>query len=377
MKFINTYQHHLQNPGISVEQYVQRKQIKLAQETRCAKKIYLDTKFWLLLRDARLGRPATVDVHNLLGMLETLVLQKKALCPLSVDIFAEVFKQSDPSTLRATVRLIDDLSMGVSIIELVQRLKLEVFHFIRETTKGQGAVHALDDLVWTKTPYVMGFVTPVNSNLNLEIDTAIQKGFIDQMWLVTLTDWLDQLGNDVGEGRKGWFSGDIAEQLNEGKFSHTHEYLSFKQLFLNELAGILDLHKPMFAELWAHIYESDTGKTITSEEAAQADAGRVMANAIYNAFRLDKIKAEFASFRVSAGLHAAVRWDPKRKYKTNDLHDIHHAVAAIPYCDFFLTEHSLRHLVGDKNLALSSFFKCKTISDASEAVSALSHLATA
>jgi len=301
--------------------------------------------------------------------LEMLVRQKKALCPISVDTFAEVFKQSDPATLSATVQLIDDLSMGVSILEFGKRLQLEAFHFICEKTKGPEAIHPLDDLAWTKTAYVLGFKTPTNRNLPPETDAALQKAFFDQMWAFTLSDMLDQLGPNAAKMGKAWFSEDFANQLNSGKFSHTHEYASFDALFLNELAGHLDVHKTMFEDLMQHIWELDKGKGAAPSETEKVNAGRLMSNLIYNAFRFHKIKAELPSMRIGAGLHAAIRWDRHRKYKLNDFHDIHHAVAALPYCDIFLTEHSLRHLVSDKNLRFSSFFKCKTVSDASEALS--------
>jgi len=49
MKFVDTYQYHFENPGEPVERYGRRKRIELAHEIRQAKKIYLDTKFWLVI----------------------------------------------------------------------------------------------------------------------------------------------------------------------------------------------------------------------------------------------------------------------------------------------------------------------------------------
>lgn len=373
MKAVDTIEHHLQNPEGSVEQYVRTKRLKLAEEMRGCLKIYLDTKYWILFRDVHLGRSASDEVKALLGTIETLVVQKKALCPISVDIFAEIFRQSDPKTFQATVKLVDDLSRGVTILEFGERLRLEAFHFIRSKTLGDKAVCALDELIWTKVAYVLGFVTPTSPNLADDVDRAVQKAFVDQLWVVTLTDIADILGTSA-TGRPGWFSNDVADALNAGKVSHVHEYSSFKELFLNELAGILDLQKPMLTDLMNHINQANTRKTVAPDEVAKTDAGRLIVNLIYNAFRLDKIKSELPSFRIGAGLHAAIRWDSKRKYKVNDFHDIHHAVTAIPYYDWFLTEHGLRHLVTDRNLNLGSLFKCKTISDPAEALPAMSQL---
>ena len=150
MKLVSTVEQHLQNPTESVEQYVRAKRLELAKEMRGSIKVYLDTKYWLLFRDVRLGRPVSSEIIALLGAIETLIARNKAICPISVDIFAEIFKQSDPKTLAATVTLIDDLSRGVSILEFGERLRLEAYHFIREKTLGNQMVHVLNDLVGPK-----------------------------------------------------------------------------------------------------------------------------------------------------------------------------------------------------------------------------------
>jgi hypothetical protein len=177
VQHINTLQYHIDHPGDSVEAYVRRKRIALAQEMRPRSKIYLDTKYWLLLRDVRLGRSNDPNAARLLLELENLVRIGKALCPLSVDTYAEVYKQTVPETLRSTLRLIDDLSLGVTLSEVRDRIGTEVLHFVREKTKGPEAVHALNELVWTKACYVLGFVTPKPLHVGAELATAMQKGF--------------------------------------------------------------------------------------------------------------------------------------------------------------------------------------------------------
>jgi hypothetical protein len=63
--------------------------------------------------------------------------------------------------------------------------------------------------------------------------------------------------------------------------------------------------------------------------------------------------------------------DSTRKYKITDVHDIGHATAALPYCDIFLTEHSLRHLLTRQDLGLDRQFKCIVISDTKVAIDRL------
>jgi hypothetical protein len=369
MKIVNTLSHHRQTPGVSLQSHLKNKQLDLARDIRAAKRVYLDTKFWLLLRDARLGRNAGSDTIALLDLLEAGAAKGKVVCPISADTYIEVFSQTDPVTLRACAKLIDDLSLGVAIIELTGRISLEVHQFVLRNIKGADAVHAMEELIWTKLAYVLGITTPVSESLPPGWDLAIQKAFLDQLWTTTITEMLEVSGKTAGPLTKPF--ADISDELNRGKIEHHHENKSFKQLFLSELWGVLDLYKPHFGDIMTYIFEQDTGQDARADEAAKQEGGRMVANLIYNAFRLNRLTRELPSLWLGAGFHAAVRWDVKRKFEANDLPDFRHAVAAIPYCDFFLTERSLRHLVSDGNLRLETLYPCKTFSDAASATEAL------
>jgi len=371
MEHVNTLEFHKNNPGESVEKYVKRKRVELSHEISLSKKIYLDLKFWILLRDARIKENVDDNILKLLYLIENLVKQCRVICPISNDIFTEMLKQADLKTLKATAQIIDEFSRGVTILSLPERLDFELFHFIRSKIKQQ--VYAPDEMVWTKIAYVMGFVTPTSKVFSPDMNCAIQKAFIDQMWFIPLTDILDFLCEKAISWKPAFI--DICEQLNEAKFAHINDNNSFKQLFLSELGGILDLFKPKFQSLMVHLYESEIGRNVTADEITSDNAGQMFANLIYHAFRLNKITSEFPSFHVMTKMHSAMRWDKNRIIKPNDIYDIHHAIDAIPYYDYFLTEHSLRHLVSNKNLGFD-VFHCKTISDIDNAIRELSQISS-
>lgn len=369
MKNVNTLEYHIKNPDVSVEKYIRNKRIELSHKIQSAKKVYLDTKFWILFRDVRMGNVTDSNTIQLLHVLENLVANGLVVCPISNDTFAEIFKQTDIKTLRASLQVIDDLSKGLAILSMKERIDLEIFHFIGEKIKGADSVYSPDELVWTKTAYVMGFLTPKSESIPKEMNCAIQKAVIDQMWVVTLVDMFNQMGNDVVSRMPKL--PDISQKLNEGKLAHIDDCKSFKQLFMAELVGILEVHKQDFQDLMVHIVKSETGQSFNAEELSSNNAGQLFAKFIYHEYQLNRIKHELPSFRVIAGIHAALRWDKGRKYKPNDLHDIHHAAAAIPYCDYFLTETNLRHLVYDKNLKFDTLFRCRTISSINDAIEEL------
>ena len=374
MESVDTIEFHKNNPGESVDKYVKRKRVELSHEIRLSKKIYLDTKYWILLRDARTRENVDDNIFQLLHLIENLVEGGHAICPISDTIFSEIFKQTDVKTLKATAQIIDDLSRGITILSSFERLDVEVFHFVCTKTKKADFVYSLDELVWTKIAYVMRFVTPSSKTLSPDINCAMQKAFIDQMWVISLTDMLDQIYTRAASWKPTFM--DFSKELNEGKFAHIEEQNSFKQMFLAELAGILDFYKPRFQSLMVYLYEFEIGRKVAADEISSDNAGQMFANLIYHAFRLNKITSELPSFRVNAGIHAAVRWDKERKYKPNDLYDFHHALGAIPYYDYFLTEHSLRHLISNKNLSFDTIFHCKTISDINDAINELSQISS-
>jgi hypothetical protein len=344
--------------------HVRQKRLQLARDIRDKTKIYLDTKYWILLREERLGRSKNKCVAELLSRLECLVRNGHAICPLNADVFFEVFKQNDPRTLTATARLLDDLSCGVTIIPMTERLPLEAFHFV-ESCLQVNVVNPLEQLIWTKVAYITGFTTPDCYNLPDEDNAFLQKRFVDYLWELTLTDCLNTMGVEHAAARDFSFP-DISEQANLGKQGIMNEHRSFKSLFLSEVRGILDTCEIEFSDLMHYLYERDTGKTWTSQSPDKS--GKWLANLVYHAFRFGRIAHHFPTIQISAGLHAAVRWDRKRKYKPNDQLDFRHAEAALPYCDYFFTERSLNGLLRDRSLKFNKMFACTSCADPADAI---------
>ena len=362
-------------PSDVVAKYVQSKRIALARELRNTKKIYLDTKYWILLRDARLGRPQSKAVAELLNALEELVTNGRALCPINADAYFEVFNQNDAQTLRASAQLMDVLSLGVSLISMPERINAELFHLVESVRRGPQRVFALDELMWTKAAYVIGFVTPDFYALPRDENIAAQKSFADFMWKLGLTEVLDTMGDDIAASRTFPFE-DISGQLNQGKFESDGEHSTFDSLLLCEVRGLLDAHLGELTSMMAYIIKRGTGRSIGDAVDGENRSGARLANLIYHAFRLGRIGDALPSIRVGAGLHAALRWDRNRKYKGNDTFDFRHAEAALPYCDYFFTERSLRHLVNDGNLNFPTVFDCQVCSSVEEALVAVSSIAS-
>ncbi len=367
----NTFESHRQSPNITLEEYTKGVRLQLGEQIKQYKKIYLDTNFWIELRDVVLARSDNEDFITLLELLRRGVKEEKLLCPISGENFYEIMQQTDPTTLNASVKLIDDLSKGVALLSIMERAEFEILYFIHSLTKGIDSVYDPDIFVWSKVSYIYGATHPTETAFSPEDELAIQKAFFDQMWSMSLFDMIEVMGfeNILKMPRHR----DISEELNVGKIKYANENNSFKQLFLSEIAGVIDFYKPLFEEAVAHIFERETGTKPSPEEVKASGSGKI-ANAIYHLFDKNKLGTYFPSLIIGAGLHASVRQDTGRKFKTNDMSDFHHAQAAMPYYNYFFTEHNLRDLVTRKNISFDQKYGCEVLSDPHLAVECVENI---
>ncbi len=363
---IDTFEKHMSEPQKTLEAYTKDVRLSLGRELEGCKKIYLDTKYWILLRDAEIGRHRDENILELLSVLHRGVQTGKIVCPISEDIFAEVLKQSDAETLIETCNLIDALSKGISILSEQERIGFETLYFVRRNLGGEDSVYSPDILVWTKLAYVLGAVHPAATPFSPQEELVVQKAFFDHMWTISLSQMIEITGTDTIS--KMPRLNDLSTNLNENKMRYAHENKSFKQLFLSELAGVLDLCIPIFEDTTIYIYEKENEHKPTESEIRSSKAGKQIGNAVYNLFRKNKLQAYFPTLVIGAGLHALVRWDVKRKYEENDLHDFRHAQAALPYFNFFFTEHNLRDLVTRSNVAFDKKYGCEVFSHPNKAL---------
>lgn len=366
MEFVNTFEQHHEQPDISLEQYTKKKRLQLGEEITNYKKIYLDTNYWLELRNTILGRPKNNYFVKLLELLRNGVKVGKLICPISDENYYEILQQTDPVTLNASANLIDDLSKGIVLLSTEERIQSEILYFIRSLTNNKTYIHHPNVFVWSKVSYVFGVFHPKSISSSPEEELVIQKAFFDQMWSISLMEMLETIGieNILTMPRYN----DISNKLNESKIQYAHENNSFKQLYLSELAGELDFFQYLFEDALIYIFEEKNGHRPTIAEVQEADSGKKFANSVYHIFEKNKLGTYFPSLVINAGLHASVRQNVNRKFKKNDFSDFRHAQAAIPYFDCMFTEHSLRDLVSRKNIAFDKKYNCNVLSDPSLAV---------
>ncbi|WP_175699229.1 hypothetical protein [Burkholderia ambifaria] len=361
---------HLASPDISLGEHVRRQQRKLGDALQLRRSIYLDQKFWIILRDVLAGRRSAPEEIALLALLKEQVASGTAFCPISESTFTELFKQEDSATRAETAQLIDELSLGVSLIAYDERLALELEHFIQ--SKGSRNDNpAIHHMVWSKLSYVLGETHPVKTGFDATTELALQKAFFDHMWTVPLSEMVRIIGDTMPPDMT---FGQLACRLNTGNAEHAHELKSFKQTYAIELRGVLTLIAPLAADIVSDMVERATGQSMPREGSEWTDFVRKCHTFLVQAFKKDAVKDALRTLHINTCLHATLRWNKTQLFEANDFHDFHHAAAAVGYCDVFLTERGLKSMVTASHVALDTRYGCHVACTVNEALAILHQL---
>ncbi|RZO86380.1 MAG: hypothetical protein EVA65_05500 [Oceanococcus sp.] len=347
-----SFEYHRRHPDVSLESHVRQRRLALGAQTASVLKVYLDLRFWILFRKAKITGDRTSEIALLLDHLLDLVRNGLAVCPISESTFIELLKQDCPNTRRSTADLIDHLSRGVSFVPYPDRVRQELCHSYYYFSGVEDLV-PIEHCVWTKLPYVLGEHHPTNTPFPEGEELIIQKAFFDHLWGVSLVDMIDSADlNSLPENN--WDA--TAERLNKANSEHRRELRSFPHAYRIEFEGTLSL------------FTSDI-KLITQNLRSMG---------IQNIGVMLPKKSQTAKFKIFAKsiptlhigscCHAAVRWNSGQKLDGNDLFDFHHAQGALGYCDVFLTEGPLRDQLHQKHHRLSEDYACEIFSSAQDAL---------
>jgi hypothetical protein len=352
---------HLAHPEVDLEKHVKNRQIELAASLKRRRAIYLDLKFWIGMRNAEAAAPIPHPYSTLLASLRRAVADGHAFCPISDSCFLEVFKQSDPNTRRRTAALIDELSLGVSIIASDLRIGTEIAHLMHAAiTPTQ--VHPLDHLVWTKLSHALDYFRPSVGKFDEHIGRAIEKAFFDYMWTIPLTEIEKSIGDAMSAHDPAHHEG-LARTLNQGIAEHASEIKSFKQVYEHELVGVMDLYACRAADIVYDMAPSSLGPRPAENTDEYKQCARQCLDLLVGAMGTPKGKATLRTLHITTSIHAAVRWDKRQKFKANDFFDMQHAAAAVGYCDAFFTERSLANVLTRSDLTLDKLYDCTVASN--------------
>lgn len=342
-------------------EYVRAQHRTLAGRMAALTRIYLDTNYWLFVRDAYAGRPRSDTHKQIYEKLLHLVSSGRAVCPATDTVIYEVFRQNDSVTRLMTAEVIDELSMGIALEQTEQRVKIEILHFLRLCRQSADTPYTLSDWVWTRACWVLGEMHPYLPQLPPEVQARLQIGFFEEMAKRGIADIVRSLAS-APEPVPKTFLDNLARKLTEDKMRNADEIHSLKQAFMMEVAGVLDVYRDDIAGALAFISGSEA--VAPAEVEAEIEV-------IKELFRAGKAGISLPFFNTQAGLHALFRWNRSQRLKPNDWLDYCHAGAALPYFDIFLTEKVLASTITSPALRYDALYDTRVCSDAAEALDIL------
>lgn len=350
----------MKHQDVSADDYVESCHDALGDSVSRKTRIYLDTKYWLILRDVILERSNVSEAPELLEALRKGVKSQRIICPVSESTFIELMKQTDPITRAASADLVDSLSEGVCLRPTTERACIEIQHFLSNAT-GKCNLPALETLVWSKVSYVLGVQHPVNEMFSAQDQNAIQKAFFDHMWEMSMASMVQTLSGAFPEPDN---FGAAVEKINADSAAHSSDLRSFKEAYRAEVRGYLGFYMDHARQLIEALVPNIP--TPTSHQALEHE--RMLLNLFAAAIEKPSGSMALRTVHIGASCHAAVRWDKKRKLEANDLYDFHHAEAGIGYCHAFLTEKPLKTLLSQNHLGLLNGFNCRPLATYQEAL---------
>jgi len=344
----------------SFNQYRKERYDALQSFVASRRKIYLDTKFWVWLREPA-ASPNPAATSALLKELQKGVAEGRLCCPVSYPIFLETAKIFPLTRRKQHAATAEALCAGVALRNPFDVFELETLDFFIRNSPPLRNLPLRRDTVWCPVGHMIGEKYPFHAMLEGRAQDVAHKFMLDAMWEITLSDLVM---HDIPRPPT-----DTAQRINVERTIYPRGDKSFQQLLREELHGALEALVPHIMSAMRDL-ASVFGIAANSGDLT-LEAFRPVINLIREAViqRLDR--AAIPSLRVRSALHAALRLDDERPFRENDLPDIDHSAVAVSYCDAFLTERSFGDLLQRPFIKDVSLSQCAIACDPEEALAVL------
>jgi hypothetical protein len=295
----------------------------------------------------------------MLDLLDELVDASIVVVPFSDQLAKEICHQADPQTRRATAEVIDRLTTGVTILGWRKRKVQEIFHWVAALLEVQSPVPL--DGVWASLYEAFGLLDFEPTWPDKELAAAFLKAVEDLADHVGFRGIVDRFVYD-STIVEGWRA--LADELTGYKSTIWNAQGTFDEIFQEEALAYLDraLADPT-PELLETLRRLPHGKDLEGKWII-ANAKR----AFIACENLALHPTSLPSLRVIAGGHSRIRFDRNRRFKPGDGADLFHAATAIPYCNVFITDRSMRHLLTTPPTDFTKLYGCAILGSVDEAV---------
>lgn len=334
----------------------------LAQQRRGSRSLYLDVRFWNDLCDAKSGRSSEPDARDLLRELSEAVACGRVYCPIEFNVFLELTKQQLVDKRLVTAELFDQLSLKTVIVFAPERLFLEVLRAIQAAKRGVILTAPPRDEMLTRPIYCFGHigVTQQLEGVTEEMAREIEHLANDAAWEFGFADFVREGVADLGAAES---AARASDRLNAEKRKAENLLSTREHTYRAEVIGTLDGFLEQLRELAEYLAVQER-PTEPRPSFSLEEVGPHMRNLVANLYFAKNLRSAIPSLHVGSQLYTEFQWDRNRNYRPNDLYDVGHAEAAIPYCNAFATDAGLASLIRQSGLATE--FECSILTSRRE-----------
>ena len=294
------------------------------------------------------------------------VSERRFICPITEAVFFEVNRQGNTERRMQTVRMMDRLGRGIVMKNSSDRAVWE----IKALFDAAIVRHELPTVpcrrIWVRPYSFLG--TPRLSGWGPSDDLAINKAFWSYAWTRSIEDLLTD--TPVPDDDHDHAMRANAARITEQSSKHAPEMKSFEQVFMDEVGGLIDVHREDICRAFRP-HATAMLRAISAVNHDPATVEKYGLDLAYSAAAASKPHRALPFIRIMAGLHAFIRWQRQRPFTFNDIFDLRHAAAAIPYCDLFLTEKFVKTACTSKLLDFGTAYGTQIICDDDEALDAI------
>lgn len=361
--------HRLNSWDIDASQYLELHEKTLAQGMVRTTVIYLDTNFWIILRNA--ARRINPVGSKLLLILKKLVRERRVICICQAATFLELAKQSKNS-LDMISSLVEELG---ELIAIVSEDKLRMIESMNYICWKLGAEDKQKHRVWTHlgsilfpngiVPHLNGFLPQKISGLDSDI---VLKCTIDSIWQISMRDILIAFDWKTSDKLSANIDQATIDQIEIRKKKRKEKRLSLEAIRKYEFGTFIpSAYNKAFFQALLSLKRVAKGHIVLQELLNQVND---LIECAVNEALIGELNQYIPGAIISTELYCLYENDIGKKLTSNDWFDMNHARVALPYSDFFFTEKHLKHQICNV-LNFDKKYKCKVVSGIDEAIEAL------
>lgn len=351
--------------NLKIKSYIDDKFLDLGRNSFSRTNIYLDTNFWVNIRDHLSGKNCSQEISDLLNYLRPRVKNGQLICTYSSYTFSELMKHLDKDVRLLTAQIIDELSNGICIANTDRLLENELSFLALKFANKQVDMHYLKERAWATPFFLLHDFIPPSHYADFEVEFEIQKKFIDEIWLMKMSEFVDQIHSSKDEIPVFDWPALAVKSINNDIKIYETENNGFFEIYISELNGLFDLYKERAAKIYVETLIRDNVNIVPKNHNEFNSCQSIIHNVVMNFAKNNGLKNYLPTMHIECAMHAMVRNDKRRKFKPNDLIDFRHAGIALTYCSFFLTDKPNAQLI--KSAKLDIDFDCIICDNPSDA----------